>query len=490
MKNQCILEIQDEVNIKFHNLDPATRRKIVDKLSFFNHKNRYLPSVRLGRWNGKVAYATLAGSTYLNLLDRIYPIVEQNYDIEIVDNRASYSFEFDKIDENYWNDKGKVWPEGHRFAGQPVILEDYQYDSVNEFLADSQSIKCISTGAGKTLLVATLSHVVEKYGRSIVVVPSKNLVVQTHKQYVQLGLDVGMYFGDQKDIENTHIICTWQSLEAIRKSDKEDKTDLFGRLITGTVCVIIDEAHSAQASVLKNMLTDNMALIPLRIGLTGTIPKDDYNYVSLIASIGPVTGKVTAKELQDRGNLSNCHISVLQLKDDKEFPTYHEEKKYLVENTERITYLASKITDISLSGNTIVLFDNISTGELLKEYIESRGYKVTFVHGVTKLKNRQEAYDLVSTNDNEIIICTYGVAAVGIDIPRLFNVVLLHPGKSFVRTIQSIGRGLRKSNDKDFVNIYDVSSTCRFEKRHLTKRKEYYKEAEYPFKIEKVVWKK
>ena len=94
----------------------------------------------------------------------------------------------------------------------------------------------------------------------------------------------------------------------------------------------------------------------------------------------------------------------------------------------------------------------------------------------------------VAEVDDKIIVATYGVAAVGINIPRIFNLVLVEPGKSFVRVIQSIGRGIRKAEDKDFVQIWDITSTCKFAKRHLTKRKQFYKEANYPFTIEKASW--
>jgi superfamily II DNA or RNA helicase len=103
-----------------------------------------------------------------------------------------------------------------------------------------------------------------------------------------------------------------------------------------------------------------------------------------------------------------------------------------------------------------------------------------------KLDDRKEEYDEIKTSDDKIIVATYGVAAVGINIPRIFNLVLIEPGKSFVRVIQSIGRGIRKAEDKDFVQIWDITSTCKYAKRHLTERKKYYKDARYPFTITKV----
>jgi superfamily II DNA or RNA helicase len=113
---------------------------------------------------------------------------------------------------------------------------------------------------------------------------------------------------------------------------------------------------------------------------------------------------------------------------------------------------------------------------------------VSFVSGTTKATERKEQYDSVATSNNQIIIATYGVAAVGINIPRIFNLILVEPGKSFVRVIQSIGRGIRKAEDKDFVQIWDITSACKFAKRHLTKRKAFYKDANYPFTVEKVDW--
>jgi len=74
----------------------------------------------------------------------------------------------------------------------------------------------------------------------------------------------------------------------------------------------------------------------------------------------------------------------------------------------------------------------------------------------------------------------------GINIPRIFNLVLIEPGKSFVRVIQSIGRGIRKAEDKENVQIWDITSSCKFAKRHLGARKKFYKEANYPYNIEKV----
>ena len=258
----------------------------------------------------------------------------------------------------------------------------------------------------------------------------------------------------------------------------------LAEFLEGVSTVIVDEVHQAKAEVLKNLLTRNLRNAPIRWGLTGTVPKEKFEFESIHASLGPVIGEITAKELQDKGVLSQCHVNIVQLMDTVAHSNYQEELKYLTTNTKRIEYIGKLLNSVKESGNTLILVDRISAGEMLQELIPGS----VFVKGDVKLKDRKDAYDDINTGDNQVVIATYGVAAVGINIPRIFNLVLIEPGKSFVRVIQSIGRGVRKAKDKDFVQIWDLTSTCKFAKRHLTQRKKFYKEAEYPFTIEKVDW--
>jgi len=266
-------------------------------------------------------------------------------------------------------------------------------------------------------------------------------------------------------------------------SDEELLT--LAELLDGVNCVMVDEVHMAKADVLKNLLTKNLANTPIRWGLTGTVPKADHEFQSLRASLGEVVHRVKAHELQEKGILSNCHVNIIQTAEWKEFGSYAEELKYLVTDKDRMLYLSTLINTIAESGNTLVLVDRIESGEFLKEKLNDS----VFISGKVKTKDRKEEYDEIKIVDNKIIVATYGVAAVGINIPRIFNLVMLESGKSFTRVIQSIGRGIRKAEDKDFVQIWDITSTCKFAKRHLTKRKQFYKEANYPFTQEKLEWK-
>lgn len=483
---QCTIQINDEVNIKIEGLDLDARKALVKAFKYDIPYARYLPAVRLGRWDGKVSYFQLGGSTYVNLLPDIIPLLERfDYDIELDDRREySTTFEFTQVTEQSYSDR--LWPKGHPMEGQPIVLRDYQIEIINKFLTNPQCIQEVATGAGKTIMTAALSDAVSRYGRSIVIVPNKSLVTQTEKDYINMGLDVGVYFGDRKEYGRTHTICTWQSLNNMLKNTKNGVGDCtIQEFIEGVVCVMVDEVHMAKADALKTLLTGVMSRVPIRWGLTGTVPKELFESQALLVSLGPVISKLSASTLQDAGVLANCHVNIVQLVDHVEYADYQAELKYLLEESGRLDTMASLVQRVNETGNTLVLVDRTECG---RQLVERLGEHAVFVSGATKTKVRQTEYDEIAVSDGKIIVATYGVAAVGINIPRIFNLVLIEPGKSFVRVIQSIGRGIRKAEDKDHVQIWDITSTCKFARRHLNKRKAFYKEANYPFTAEKLEW--
>ena len=480
---RCKITIADEVNVKIHNLPVDVRRKIANKLKFQVPYARYLPQYKLGRWDGKIGFFGLGGNGFVNHLDVIINLLHQNgVEIdEVEDQREKVDLAFTTVDKDYLKDK--VWPKGHVAEGQNIELRDYQVEVINNFLKTPQSLQEVATGAGKTIITACLSKICEPLGRTLVIVPNKGLVTQTEDDYKIVGLDVGVYFGDRKELNKTHTICTWQSLNVLDKKTKDGEAKItLSDFLQGVKTVIIDEVHQAKAEVLKKLLTQHLNHAPIRWGLTGTVPKEQFEFQAILAGICPVINQISAKELQEKGVLSNCHVNIVQMIDTLVHKNYQEELKFLVTNSVRVSYISKLIDKISQSGNTLVLVDRITAGEKLQELIPNS----TFIRGETKLQDRKDQYEEISESDNKVLIATYGVASVGINIPRIFNLVLIEPGKSFIRVIQSIGRGIRKAKDKDFVQIWDITSTCKFAKRHLTQRKKFYKEANYPFTVEKV----
>jgi superfamily II DNA or RNA helicase len=245
---------------------------------------------------------------------------------------------------------------------------------------------------------------------------------------------------------------------------------------------VVSNCHQAKAEVLTKLATQNFRNCAIRWGLTGTVPKEKWEFQSLLASIGPVINRVSAYDLQQKEVLASLQINILQTDEIETFKSFADEYTFLVTNPDRLNWMGAKIKEFSQTGNTLVLVNRIDTGDKLTAMLPDS----VFISGAVKLDDRKEEYDEIKTSTNKIIVATYGVAAVGINIPRIFNLVLVEPGKSFVRVIQSIGRGIRKAEDKDFVQIWDITSQCKYSKRHLTERKKFYNEANYSFTVTKV----
>lgn len=478
----CKLTLLDEVNCKFEGLEPSLRSEMIKEVSYVLPYAKFTPAGRLGRWNGEVNFMNLGGSTYFHMLDKLLPILEKyEVQIELEDHRTDYGFEFEPIDEHIFSDV--VFQPGHHMEGKSIVLREHQVNAVNACLSNAHGLLLASTGSGKTLITAALSKKVEKYGRSVVIVPSTDLVQQTYDDYVMCGLDTGMFYGAKKEFGHQHTITTWQSFNSLWKKTKKGEIELTEEdvhdFIDGVVCVIVDEVQNAGADALVNVLSKVMNNVPLRWGLTGTIPKDPVVAAKIRCNVGDVIYTVTAKELQDKKILSTCNVNCIKLKSSMKFASYAEELKYLVTDRTRMHYVATLISALAESGNTLVLVDRLEAGELLCEFLGIP--KSEFVRGETKKKDRESSYGEIRWADNKILIATYGVASTGISISRLYNVVLIEPGKSFVRTIQSIGRGLRRAEDKDHVEIYDISGSNKYSAKHLRERIVYYKEALYPY---------
>lgn len=487
--NTAKLVIKDEVNCKFVGLDIDTRRKLVKALEYEIPGAKYSAAARLGRWNGKASFCTIGADTYINLLEVVLPIVTNSgYTVDIEDLRPeAENFEFTQVDENSYS--YILWPDGHPLVGKPVVLREHQVKVINNYLQNPIGINLVPTAGGKTIITAVLSHKVEPYGRSIVIVPTKDLVTQTEEDYINLGLDVGVFYGDRREFDKTHTICTWQSLECLyKKSADNDLIDGIERLFVDVVCVMVDEVHRASASVLQKLLSGPLSGVPIRWGLTGTMPKNSHEQIAITACIGPLLGKVATHELQEQGILAKLHINVMQLLDGKYYTStdFARENNWLTTDPSRILFVANHIKQVAESGNTLILVDRIATGELLNELLEGS----VFVSGKMKSKDRKNEYKGIQNIDGKILIATSSVASTGISINRIFNLVLFECGKSFVKVIQSIGRGLRVAEDKDFVNVYDICSNLKFSARHLSERKKFYNEAGYPFTLSKIGYEK
>ena len=251
----------------------------------------------------------------------------------------------------------------------------------------------------------------------------------------------------------------------------------------------VKNCHGAKAWVAQQIMQNAIQSF-MRIGLTGTIPKDKLDKANLTAAFGPVTYDVKAYELQERDILSDISISIFELiylveekgkKKPPSFVDWHDETDFLQGNPLFQTFMKALLR--TLKNITLILVKNKAPAEALAKVLGC-----TYIKAELSIKKRQEKFDEFVYGGNLTAVGTYSLLSTGIDIVHINNMVLAPtPGKSFTKCIQSIGRGLRrKSGQKEHVNVVDLTSNLKFDKRHIPKRKAYYKEARYPFEIDKM----
>lgn len=462
MRARIVLE--DEVNARFVGLDPGTLQDCKNALSYYVPGYFHMPKYKSGRWNGKIYLFRDTGWTYRNLLDQIVPIVvEAGYDITIDDRRIDYGPITDRlapVSDDYLT--------GCFLRGEPLSLRDYQQAAINKAIAEGCGILEMATGSGKTLVAATISRVYSEFGRVVVIEPTIDLVIQSMATFRAVGVDPGIWYGEEKNRKQV-TLATWQSL------------DHFPELFDGVVSFIVDEAHQAKAAVLNEMLSGPGSQVPYRFGCSGSLPPDELFRNQIKAVIGPSIFKLSSWELQKAGVLAEAVVSQIIL-DDKSNPTYKKsepfddwksEVDWMYSDANRIEWLRKFLLDISQTGNTLVLVPFRRCGEILEGLLPN----TTYLDGRDKGTYRAEVYEEFNKAHNNILIATYGIASTGIDIPRIFNMVLLDPGKQFIKILQSLGRGLRRAADKSHLNLWDIASNAKYTAKHAKERLLIYKEA-------------
>lgn len=495
-KSICKIRLLDEVvavvvGLHGDHLDVLYKKYSIPAPNYF-----FNPLYKLGRWDGKIHFLQPNGRTYIYLLEEIIPrVVQMGYEISIEDLRGSVAPSPSPVSDDMF---AHVM---HPDTGEPTKLRYYQRDGINTLIEHGFGIVKASTGAGKTILCAGLCKAYGDVGiKTLTIVPSQDLIKQTKRVYIHSGLDTGEYSGSNKDLEHDHIVSTWQALKNNPKI-----IELFQM-------VLVDECHGAKGKELQKILTDHAAKIPYRFGVTGTMPPEPSDEMAVHVALGPVRYTVSAKQLIDEGVLAAPHIDVIQLEEDLKdeynaycaelkpgikpltyvqykdqyLPDFSAEKSYLHRQKMRIEWIASYIQAKAdqKKGNVMCFVDSIPFGRKLADLIPG----AIFVNGqdVKSPAKRKEVYDLYKDHDNLIVIATVNIAGTGLDVPRIFNVITIDLGKSFVRVIQALGRGLRKAHDKSTVMISDICGDLKYSKKHLKQRTNYYEEAGYPYKKHKI----
>jgi len=485
-KKVVTITIKNHVKATLSGLSPKDLMDIREKFAFFADGYFFNPSYQLNRWDGKEEFVTRTGVTYVQILEQVaVEIINLGYSIKVKDERKPFSVKVQKpIDENYFSEYG--W-----------TLEEHQLKSIQAVIdAGHMGIIKVGTGGGKTLITAVLADMYVRSGRKcIIIVPKKDLVVQTKEELLTFDLDVGAYYQKEKNLDASIVVSTWQSLAH------------NPRALHGFNAIIVDECHGTKAKVLNKLLCGPCgADIPIRIGLTGTLPDHDTDKLLTLCALGPQVANVPSSVLIANGWLSKLHLLMASFgedfheeyenfkkmnEDDPDlknitystfrnnhlFPNYGAESNYLSTNFDRLAAIAEIAERVrSAYGNTFILVNTVRFGTKLSKLLDNS----VFIS--RNMSDRKQIYDQFDTSDGMIGIATYNLASTGLNIKRLFNIILVDGGKSSVRVIQTIGRGLRKARDKSEVNVLDIYSDTPFSNRHSRRREKIYKSENYEYK--------
>ena len=462
--------------------EPHIEQELSDFFKFDVPAAKFMPQFRKRMWNGFIfLYSKKTKLIYNGLLEHLKLFCEER-EIEI-----EYLSEFNSIDFS------DVEAEKFITALQPTrVPRDYQLDAFIHCVRNHRALILSPTGSGKSFIIYLLArlYTLSKSQRKfLIIVPTISLVHQMASDFVSYGYSEDKIHkitaGESKDTDKPIIISTWQSIFSLHKT-------WFNQF----KAVVIDEAHQAKAKSLTGIMS-KLVNCKYRFGFTGTLDNVHCNKLIIEGLTGPVNRVISTKELIDRKQLADLEIKILVLKYNKETTkltkdfSYQDEMDFLVQCQDRNRFIKNLV--LSLKGNTLVLYQYVDKhGKVLYDEISSSGRSCYFVHGGVEGEDREEIRQIVDSSDNNIIVASYGTYSTGINIVNLNNIVFASPSKSKVRILQSIGRGLRVSEEKKTAVLYDIADDLtyggnrNYTLNHLFERVKNYNEERLPYKIHNI----
>ena len=483
---------KNEVYLVLNNIEPSTLQELTEFFTFEVPGAKFMPMYRNRMWDGKIRlFSPGTGQIYVGLLSYIKKFCEQN--------NIEYT-----IEKDVENDRNIVRSDVRNFIrslkpktkGKSLKVRDYQIEAVRSAVARNRALIVSPTASGKSLIIYALTRYYQMAGlKTLILVPTTSLVEQMYSDFEDYGWSSGtycqrIYQGHDTKVTKDVVISTWQSLYKMPKKYFQD----FG-------CVIGDEAHLFKAKSLTGIMT-KLHSCKHRFGFTGTLDGTETHRLVLEGLFGPVEKVTTTKELMDKKSLADLKIKCLVLKHSnvRERMTYAEELKHLGTLDARNEFISNLLFHIS--GNTLCLFQLVENqGQLLYDkvidtrdngFFDDRRKKVFFIYGNTSTEEREKIRATVENAKNSITIASYGTFSTGVNIRNINNIVLASPSKSKIRVLQSIGRGLRKSETKHSVLIFDIADDMTFRNQpnftlnHFTERLNIYNSEQFDYEISKV----
>ena len=473
-KNEVYLHVDAEAHIYY---------ELADQFTFEVPGAKFSPAYKKKFWDGKIRlFNTQKGEIYVGLLDRIIQFCKDHgYTYEFLDNKY-YGTPFE-VNEMI----SKEGVKDYMRAISKHKPRDYQIEGVYDALRHNRKLLISPTASGKSLMIYSIvRYFVEQRKNTLIVVPTTSLVEQMYKDFSEYGWDVGsfchkIYAGKERETEAQVIITTWQSIYKLPRK-------YFDRFNV----VVGDEAHQFKSKSLISIMT-KLGDAKYRYGFTGTLDGSETHKWVLEGLFGPSYKIIKTNELMKKGHLATLDINVLLLKHPPtKFNTFEEEIQYIIGHTRRNNFIKNLALD--LKGNTLILYARVEGhGEPLYELINNNNIienrHVFFVHGGVDTEDREKVREITERESNAIIVASYGTFSTGINIKNLHNVIFASPSKSRIRNLQSIGRVLRKGEQKTRATLYDIADDISYKSRknytlnHLIERIKVYNEEKFNYDI-------
>ena len=493
MDNQAHYKIHisklNEVYLQVECDNPGICYELVQYFTFEVPGHKFMPAYRNKMWDGKIRlFSDKTGKIYVGLLSYIKEFCDRN-EIEYV--IADNVDDTDNLDIEKVKDFVKsLKPQS---KGKLLEIRDYQLDAIQCALSNHRGMLVSPTASGKSLIIYALIRFYNyllKDKKILILVPTTSLVEQMYSDFIDYGWDDKylhrIYQGHEKDTDKPVIISTWQSLYKLDKKYFEN----FG-------CVVGDEAHLFKSKSLTAIMT-KLINCKYRFGMTGTLDGTQTHRLVLEGLFGKVEKVTSTKQLMDKDTLANLKIKCLVLKHKEEDCKvvkdlkYSDELQYIVTHKTRNDFI-SRLCD-KLSGNTLCLYQLVEKhGLVLYNLMKDFDRKVFFIHGGTDTNDREKIRAITEEQTNAIIVASYGTFSTGINIRNLHNIVFASPSKSRIRVLQSIGRGLRKSDKGDIqTTLLDIADDFtykdnkNFTLNHFLERINIYNEEEFDYEIDRI----
>ena len=467
----------DEVNALVQTDDSGIRQELSEYFTFQVPGYQFMPSYRNKMWDGKIRlYSPVTRELYAGLASYVEKFAkERGYTVSFTDDFASTNFSLKEANE--FIDTLNV----------PHDSRDYQVEYFAHCVRNHRALMLSPTASGKSLMAYLLT---EYYAsKTLIIVPTTSLVHQMRTDFIEYGMneeDIHIIMGGkEKMTDRPVVISTWQSIYKLRKKFFEDFDVVIG-----------DECHLFKAKSLTSIMTKLMNC-KYRFGMTGTLDGTQTHKLVLEGLFGRVKKLVTTKQLIEQGHLSDFKIKalVLKYKDEEKKQVakmkYPTEVDFIVTNERRNKFI--KNLALSLNGNTLLLYQFVEKhGQVLYDLISGEAHadrKVFFVHGGTDAEIREEIRAITEKETNAIIIASFGTFSTGINIRNLHNLIFSSPTKSIIRVLQSIGRGLRKGSNKEYMTLFDIADDLRwkskvnFALKHFGERVKIFSNEEFDYKI-------